>query len=144
MLDVYPQQRAPSCGEVLSVVVGGVDHASIQQYRFAVKVMRASSSGPEHQGHQDGDDNALILAHFPKVLPVMMRSQNRLYQKCISMGENKQARNSAHGSIIPVRKGNGTSELWYTIPYHLQPNNTRTKGTTIKAPTPGETGQMLP
>ena len=42
------------------------------------------------------------------------------------MRENKQARHrSAHGSVIPVREGNGTNELWDTIPYHLQPNNTR-------------------
>ena len=34
-------------------------------------------------------------------------------------------RNNAHGSIIPVRKGNGTNELWYTISYYLQPNNTK-------------------
>ena len=45
--------------------------------------------------------------------------------KCISMGENMQVRNSAHGSIIPVRERNDTSDLWYIIPYHLQTNNTR-------------------
>ena len=26
---------------------------------------------------------------------------------------------------MPVRMENGTNELWYTIPCHLQPNNTR-------------------
>ena len=36
-----------------------------------------------------------------------------------------QVWSSAHGSIIPEREGNGTNELWYTVPYHLQPNNTR-------------------
>ena len=39
---------------------------------------------------------------------------------------NKRERNSAHGSTIPVHERNGTNELWwYTIPYHLEPNNTR-------------------
>ena len=32
-------------------------------------------------------------------------------------GENKQVRNRAHGGVIPIRQGNGTNELWYTIPY---------------------------
>ena len=32
---------------------------------------------------------------------------------------------SAHDSMIPVRQGNGTNELWYTIPSHLQPKSTR-------------------
>ena len=36
-----------------------------------------------------------------------------------------RVRNSAQGSIIPVRTGNGTNELWCTIPSHLQPQNTR-------------------
>ena len=31
----------------------------------------------------------------------------------------------ARGSIIPLGKGNGTNELWYTVPYHLQPNDIR-------------------
>ena len=58
------------------------------------------------------------LASFPEILPVL-GSQNRLQQEYISMGGNKQVRKSAHGSssIIPARKGNGTTnELWYTIP----------------------------
>ena len=36
-----------------------------------------------------------------------------------------QVRNSAHGTTIPAREGNGSSELWNTIPHHLQPKNTR-------------------
>ena len=41
------------------------------------------------------------------------------------MGANEQVRNSAHGSIIPVRKETvllivQSNELWYTIPYHLR------------------------
>ena len=32
---------------------------------------------------------------------------------------------SAHGRIIPVRKANGTNEVWYTIPYDSQSNNSR-------------------
>ena len=32
-------------------------------------------------------------------------------------------RNSAHGSSVPVREGNGTNELRYTIPYRLQPTS---------------------
>ena len=40
-------------------------------------------------------------------------------KRYISMGENKQVRDSAHGSIIPVHKGNGTDELWYTISHHV-------------------------
>ena len=38
------------------------------------------------------------------------------------MGENKQVRNSMHGSIVPVRKGNGTNKHWYTIPYLSKQN----------------------
>ena len=39
------------------------------------------------------------------------------------MRKNKQVR--IVRTSIPVRKGNGTNDLWYTILYHLQPNSTR-------------------
>ena len=68
------------------------------------------------------DDDVLTIAHSPKNLAVVTRTGCKL--KCISTGENKQVRSSAHGTIIPVREGNGTNELWYTIPYHFQPNST--------------------
>ena len=35
-------------------------------------------------------------------------------------------------SIIPVRKGNGANELWYTMPYHLQPNHSRIISRTLE------------
>ena len=44
-------------------------------------------------------------------------SQNRLYRRFFSTGENKQVRNSPHGSTIPALTGNSTDELRYTIPY---------------------------
>ena len=70
--------------------------------------------------HDVGD--VLAFAHFPYLLPVVKK---RLQQKCISMGETKQVPNSTKSSIIPIRKDYGTIKLWYTIKYHLQPNNTR-------------------
>ena len=63
-------------------------------------------------------DNVITLAPFPEMLPMVAK---QAITRGTRMGENKQARNSAHGSssMIPVRKGNGFYELWYTIPYHL-------------------------
>ena len=46
------------------------------------------------------------------------------------MGENQsKVRNSAHGSIIPARKGHGTKELWFIIPYHSLTCNQIAPGT---------------
>ena len=69
-----------------------------------------------------------VIAQFPEILPAVTK-QAETKKGHVSMGKNKQARDtsSPHGSIIPVRKGTGTinTELWYTTPYHLQPNDTR-------------------
>lgn len=43
------------------------------------------------------DDDFLILANFPEILPAATKTGLR-QKKCISMGENKQVRNSVHGS----------------------------------------------
>ncbi|MEP5374374.1 MAG: hypothetical protein ABJQ14_01115, partial [Hyphomicrobiales bacterium] len=69
----------------------------------------------------DADDDA--LAPFSEILSVVAKPT--LTKTIVSMEENKQVRNNARGIIIPVREGYGTNELWHTIPYHLQPNNTR-------------------
>ena len=72
----------------------------------------------------DGFDDVFTLAHFPGFLAVVTKTGCN-NKKRMPMGENKQVRNRAHGSIVPARKRKGTIELWFTIPYHMQPSNAR-------------------
>ena len=69
----------------------------------------------------DDDYDDIRMAHLPENLPVVTK---QAATKGMSMAENEQVRDSAHGRTIPVRQENGTNELWYTMPYHLQQNNT--------------------
>ena len=63
------------------------------------------------------------IVHFPEILPVI--TKQAVTKMPLHGRKQPRVRNSAHGNIIPVRKGNATKKLSYTIPYHLQPNNTR-------------------
>ena len=58
----------------------------------------------------------LFYEHYLVLFTMVPR--NRVTKQAVTKvhldGKKKQVRNSAHG----------TSELWYTIPYQLQPNNT--------------------
>ena len=83
----------------------------------AGSVQYRSNPGNVFEIIQIDDDIITLLAHFPEVLPVVTKLA--VVTESISMGQNEQVRFSAHGSIIPVLKGNGTNELTYTIPYHL-------------------------
>ena len=69
-----------------------------------------------------GYHHIITIAHFPEILLVFTK---QAVTKTHSRGQKTYVRNSAHGSDILVRKGNGTNELWYTILRHSQPNNTR-------------------
>ena len=70
----------------------------------------------------DTDDNdVLTLAHFSEILPAVTKTGCSKNAHSMAGNKNKYlVRKSAHGSIIPVREGNGANEPWYnTIPYHL-------------------------
>lgn len=65
------------------------------------------------------------IAHSPQILPVVANTGYDNKKKCTSMGENKNRygiiRNKAHGSKNNEKstKGNGTDDLWHTLPYQL-------------------------
>ena len=74
----------------------------------------------------DGDDDVLtlLIARFPEILAVVTKAGCNRNASRWEKTNKYEIPGSAHGSIlVPVRTGNGTHELWYTIPFHLQPNN---------------------
>ena len=77
----------------------------------------------EDDDDDDDDDGVLALAHFPEALPGVT-NQAMITEMHLDWRKQTDTNCSAHSSIIPVRQGNGTNELWYTIPCHFQPNNT--------------------
>ena len=54
------------------------------------------SDDDDDDDDDNDDDDVFTLALFPEILPVVTE---QAVTKCISMGENKQAQSSAHGSI---------------------------------------------
>ena len=72
----------------------------------------------------DDDDSHIINSLLEILLAVSKQALDKNASRWEETNEY-QVRDSAHGSIIPVRKESGTNELWYTIPYHLQSSNTR-------------------
>ena len=71
----------------------------------------------------DDDDDDLTLDRCPWNLAW---SQNRL-KHFWREKTNKYIRSRCTDVVPVVRKRNDTNELWYTIPYNLQPNYTRNK-----------------
>ena len=70
----------------------------------------------------DDDDDVLTLARFPEILPVVTKQAVTK----MHLDGRKQTKHEVLRTPVSYRpKENGTNELWYTIPYHLQPNNTR-------------------
>ena len=64
----------------------------------------------------DDDNNGVLtlqVAHFPEILPVITK------QAATKMHLDGRKQTSAKCTAVPGRKGNGTNELWYTIPYHF-------------------------
>ena len=64
----------------------------------------------------------MMLLHqlnFPEIWPVVTKQAETFL-----MGEktDKYTRSRCTDVVPVVRKRNDTNELWYTIPYHLQPN----------------------
>ena len=73
----------------------------------------------------DSDDALAIHRLFPRNLAGGPRWSHKTgYNNSVSMeGNKKSTKQCVHRRIST--QGNDINELWYTVPFHLQPNNTR-------------------
>ena len=64
--------------------------------------------------------HALTLAHVPEVRLVLTEQAVIPKRKACRWEKTNKCQVEIVHTGVPVRKGIGTKELWYTIPYHLQ------------------------
>ena len=90
--------------------------------RFELDAGGRQTRAHTESGRDDDDDDGIFtLAHLPETLPVVTKQAET---KAIHLDGNTNKYDIRRKSVL-VGKGNGTIELWYTIPYRLQLNNTR-------------------